>query len=216
MVCHVKEEKEVDRNQLVDMGVFKLTSGNATKRLRMKQETRGTTRADRTAEAILKQIATQEFQAKKGKMQIWKQVIMQKVAHELQTIRKTHKKSLEAQRECFRMEMEGVTEKLEQIEGKSARLEIEIGFLKVKEQILSQQLGRDAPAIKKNQAQPKEQRKSLEEAAESIEKEEVLSSYSPKKRGSASVLNFNPIKDVNNRNYISVVASKPVQVPERP
>ena len=72
------------------MGVL---SGNATKRLSMRQETRGTTRAGRTAEATLKQIATQEFQAEKGKMQIWKQVIMQEVAHELQAIRKTHEES---------------------------------------------------------------------------------------------------------------------------
>lgn len=61
MVCHIKEEKEADRNQLVDMGVFKPTSTNATKRLRIRQETRGTTRAGRTAEVILKQIATQKF-----------------------------------------------------------------------------------------------------------------------------------------------------------
>ena len=67
------------------MGVFKPTSGNATKRLRMRQEARGTTSTDKTAEATLKQIATQEFQAEKGKMQIWKQMIMQEVAHKLQT-----------------------------------------------------------------------------------------------------------------------------------
>ncbi len=37
---HVEEE-EADRSQLINMGVFKPTSGNATKRLRMRQETRG-------------------------------------------------------------------------------------------------------------------------------------------------------------------------------
>ena len=70
MVRHVEEEEDADRSQLIDMGVFKPTSGNATKRLRMRQETRGTTSTDKTAEATLKQIATQEFQAEKGKMQI--------------------------------------------------------------------------------------------------------------------------------------------------
>lgn len=216
MVRHVEEEEEADRNQLVDMGVFKPTSGNATKRLRMRQETRGTTRAGKTAEATLKQIATQEFQAEKGKMQIWKQVIMQEVAHELQAIRKTHEESLEAQRECFRVEMEGVTEKLEQMDVRSARLEREIGLLKAKEQTLGQHLGRDAPAIKKTQAQPKGQRKSLEEAAEPVEEEEVLSSYSPREGGSASALHLSPTRDVNKRNYASVAASKPAQAPERP
>ena len=48
MVRHVEEEKEADRNQLVDMGVFQPSSGNVTKRLRMRQETRGTTRAGKT------------------------------------------------------------------------------------------------------------------------------------------------------------------------
>lgn len=153
MVRHVEEEKEADRNQLVNMGVFKPTSGNATKRLMIRQETRGITRTCKTAEATLKQIATQEFQAEKGKMQVWKQMIMQKVAHELQTIKQTHKESMEAQRECFQVEMEGVREKLQQMELKSARLEKEIGLLKTKEQTLGQHLSNSTPAIKENQAQ---------------------------------------------------------------
>ena len=35
MVRHVEEEEDADRGDLIDMGVFKPTSGNATKRLRM-------------------------------------------------------------------------------------------------------------------------------------------------------------------------------------
>lgn len=70
-----EEEEDADRGDLIDMGIFKPTSGNATKRLRMRQETRGTTRATKTAEAALKQIASQEFQAEKGKMQVRKQMI---------------------------------------------------------------------------------------------------------------------------------------------
>lgn len=46
-------------------------------------------------------------------------------------------------------------EKLKQIKVKSTRLKKEISFLKVKEQILGQQLGRDAPVLKKNQVRPK-------------------------------------------------------------
>ena len=65
IVGHVEEEEDADNSQLIDMGVFKPTSGNATKRLRMRQETRGTARTNKTAEATLKQIATQEFQAEK-------------------------------------------------------------------------------------------------------------------------------------------------------
>jgi len=89
MVRHVEEEEEADRNQLIDMGVFKPTSGNAAKRLRMRQETREGTRNGKTVEATLQQIASQEFQAEKGKMQIWKQMIMREVAHELQAIKES-------------------------------------------------------------------------------------------------------------------------------
>lgn len=38
MVRHVEEEEDTERSQLIDMGVFKPTSRNATKRLRMRQE----------------------------------------------------------------------------------------------------------------------------------------------------------------------------------
>ena len=76
LVCHIEAEKEADRNRLINMGVFKLMNGNATKRLRMKQERREVTRNGKTAEDTLKQIASQEFLAEKGKMQVWKPIIM--------------------------------------------------------------------------------------------------------------------------------------------
>lgn len=71
----MEEEENADRGDLINMGVFKPTSGNATKRLRTRKETRGTNSATKTAEAALKHIASQEFQAEKGKMQVWKQMI---------------------------------------------------------------------------------------------------------------------------------------------
>lgn len=75
---------------------------------------------------------------------------MQKVAYKLQAIRKIHEELLEVQKKCFRMEIKRVTGKLKQIKEKSARLKIKIGFLKIKKQTLSQQLDRNALAIKKN------------------------------------------------------------------
>jgi len=39
MIRHVEIEEEADRNQLIKRGFFKPTSGNATTRLRMRQET---------------------------------------------------------------------------------------------------------------------------------------------------------------------------------
>lgn len=61
IVCHVKKEEDANRSELIDMGVFKPTSRNATKRLRMQQKTYGTTKTTITAEAALKRIFSQEF-----------------------------------------------------------------------------------------------------------------------------------------------------------
>ena len=56
-----QSELEIERNQLGNTGVFKATSGNAAKRWKMRQETRATTRAGKSAEAAIKQIATHKF-----------------------------------------------------------------------------------------------------------------------------------------------------------
>ena len=150
MVRHIEEEDDADRGDLIDMGVFKSTSGNATKRLRMRQEMRATTRTSKTAEATLKEIATQEFQAEKGKMQIWKQMIMQEVAQELQSV----KESAEAQQ----VEIEILKRQLEEMDVKSETLERELGFLRAKEHKSGQHPGKHAPGMK-NQAQPTRKRK---------------------------------------------------------
>lgn len=70
IIRHMEEEENADRSDLIDMGVFRPTSGNATKRLGMRQEARETTRNTKTTEATLKLIANQEFQAEKGKIEI--------------------------------------------------------------------------------------------------------------------------------------------------
>lgn len=123
MVCHMDEEENADRNHLVDLGIFKPMSGNPTKRLRMRQEIREAAGTRKNAEATLKQIAIQEFQAKKGKMQIWKQMIMQEVAEEFKT-----------QKECFQLEIEVVKEQLQEIEEKAAKLEKQIALFKAKDE----------------------------------------------------------------------------------
>lgn len=61
IVCHIEEKDDVERNQLIDIGVFKLTSGNARKQLRMRQKMRETISTNKITEATLKQIATQDF-----------------------------------------------------------------------------------------------------------------------------------------------------------
>ncbi len=62
-------ELESEKSRLANPEVLKSTSGNATKRLKMRQETRVATRATKTAEAAMKQIATQELQVEKERMQ---------------------------------------------------------------------------------------------------------------------------------------------------
>ena len=95
-----------------NLGVLRATSGNATKRLK----SRVTTRAGKSAQAVIKQFATQELQAKKGKMQEWKENVMQEVARELHVIRQMHEGAMEAQRQNFQLELERMGGKVEQLE----------------------------------------------------------------------------------------------------
>lgn len=61
MVCHIEVEKIADKNLLINMEVFKSTSRNAIKYLKMRQEMHKATKNGKTTEATLKQIANQEF-----------------------------------------------------------------------------------------------------------------------------------------------------------
>lgn len=51
---HIEIEETTDNNQVIDIGIFKPTSGNTTKRLRMRQKMRGVSRNNEIAEATLK------------------------------------------------------------------------------------------------------------------------------------------------------------------
>ncbi len=210
LVRHIEAEEKADRNQLIDMGVFKPTNGNATKRLRMRQETREVTRNSKTAEATLEKIASQEFQAEKGKMQVWKQMIMQEVAHELQII----KESAKAQKEHFEKEMEVVKEQSQEMEAKSMRLEKELGFFKAKEQKSGQHKGKDTSIAKKNLEQPK--KKTPESSTEPIEEREVLPIQSRRNKEFTPAQQPSPAKNGQKWNYALVAASKLAQAPENP
>lgn len=59
---------EMEKSQLGTPGVLRATSGNAGKRLKLRQETRATSRAGKSAEATIKNIATQKLHAEKVKM----------------------------------------------------------------------------------------------------------------------------------------------------
>lgn len=62
---------EAEGNQLV-MRALKQTSGNGTKRLRTRQETRSAINLGKTAEAVIKQMGAQERLGGKGKIKVWK------------------------------------------------------------------------------------------------------------------------------------------------
>ena len=76
------------------------------------------------------QIATQKFQAKKERMQEWKQFVIQEVVRELHATKKAHEKAMEVQRYGFQVELEKVIEEFYQVELRSTRLEYEINTLK--------------------------------------------------------------------------------------
>ena len=99
---------------LLSSEVLKATSGNGARRLKAKQETRVATRATKTAEAAMKQIAAQELEAEKLRIQEWKQQVMAEVVHKLQGIRTAYIEEMEAQRQSFQTELEGVIERLKQ------------------------------------------------------------------------------------------------------
>ena len=222
IVRHVEEEEDADKTQLIDMGVFKPTSGNATKRLRMRQKTRGTTRTDKTAEATLKQIATQEFQAEKGKMEIWKQMIMQEVGHELQAIRQVHEEAMDAQRHSFNVEIEMVKERLQQEEKQSALFTNEIKILKTQKQAPVKQTSHQAKTSRQDAPQPTNNNKrvdkrgathlQVEKAGESAEEAEIALPQSQERNARKSTPNPGAEKYI--KSYASVAASKPSQAPE--
>ena len=136
---------EAEGNQLVSLRALKATSGNVAKRLRTRQETRLTTKSGKTAEAAIRQIATQERLVEKEKLKVWKQVIMQEVAQEIQAIRQAYEEALETQRHDFQTELERVNGRLYQIEAQSTTFENEITVLKAQKHVANQRSTQDTP-----------------------------------------------------------------------
>lgn len=57
MVSYIKEEKNINRSDLIDIRVFQLITKNTIKQLKMKQKTYKITKNIKTIKATLKQIA---------------------------------------------------------------------------------------------------------------------------------------------------------------
>ncbi len=120
---------EIEKNQAGKLGVLRPTSGNGAARFRLKtkQESRVTTRAGKSAEVVIKQFGSQELQTEKEKMRMWKTIVMQEVARELQDIRKAQEEAMKAQRQSFQAELERLEKTWDE---KSKLFEDEITLLK--------------------------------------------------------------------------------------
>lgn len=115
------------------------------------------TRAGKTAEAAIKQIATQELQAEKGKnarMETDDYAGGCARAAGYQNIRLSYEGAIEAQRQRFEMELERVREKLHQMELRSPTLENEVNSRKAQQQTLSQRPAQDTPPTTKSPSVP--------------------------------------------------------------
>lgn len=88
------------------MGVFKPTNRNISKRLRIKNKKHEIIRNGKPMEVTFKKIANQKFQLEKSKIQVKKQMIIQKVAYKLQIL----KESVKVQKEHFEEEIKVVKE----------------------------------------------------------------------------------------------------------
>ena len=136
-------------------------------------------------------------------MQIWKQIIIQKVVQKLESV----KKVAEAQK----IEMEILKRQLQEVKMKLDTLEKKFGLLRTKEQKSGQQLGKPLPGSK-NQAQLLTQRKTLENPtkASKEDKRPVASleeNITPRAHSGSA-------KNMQKRNYVLVVESKPAQAPK--
>lgn len=116
----------------------------------MKQGTCVTIRAGKGAEAVIKQIATQEIQAEKEKMQRWKQIVIQEVSHQLQIIRQIQEGAIQSPRQSLNVELEKMRKKLPQVESRLVTLKKEIIWLKTQKKVLNRHPIKDILAEKKN------------------------------------------------------------------
>lgn len=124
-------EAGLGKSTSLNVGVLKGTSGNVTKRLGTRRETRVTTQSKNVA-TTTPQTAAQERQAEKFRMQEWKRKMMAKFAHEVQVIRGAQAEEMEAQRQGFERKLSMMEERLELCEARSSSLTDEIHALKGK------------------------------------------------------------------------------------
>ena len=200
-------EAELERNQSPNVGVLKITSGNVTKRLKARQDTRVATRATKNAEATIKQIAAQELQAEKVRMQEWKQNVMVEDAHELQVMKAAQPEGMEAQRQSFQRELNMVKEKIVLSEVKTDTLENEIKSLKGQKPAQGRRLAQTTPGANTSSttsvSKPEEGEISQAQSHKNISSRPTAPSSSTRPH-------------IEKQNYAMIATSKPSQSPEQP
>lgn len=214
-----------------NVGVLKVTSGNVTKRLGTRRETRVTTQASKNTATTTSQMATQERHAEKFRIQEWKRKTMAEFAYELQVIRSTQTEEMEAQRQGFEMKLGMMGERLELCEAKASSLTDEIDALKGK----GARSDQDLPAAKKKSAAKKAQTTSdieqideqaneqVDEQVEesenreiSAEDESLASSQNQAHKACVSASVVDVKKRIQKQSYAAVASSTPVKIPEQP
>ena len=105
-----------------------------------------TTRAGKT----IKQIASQELQVEKVRIEEWKKNVIQDVLRKLQAMKLTQGKAMEVQKRGVQMELEKVREELQQVKSRSVMLEKEIKSLKTQKQTPKQRADQNTPVIEKS------------------------------------------------------------------
>lgn len=163
-------------------------------------------------------------------MEIWKQVIMQEVGHELHAIRQIHEEAIEAQRQAmeaqrhnFSVEIEMLKERLRQEEKQSASFANEIKTLKTQKQAPVQQPSQDKPTVKNvptvhpklsNRIKFRNTQDGINEISDpqcpGNSKYRVDKNATPVPRSSSTK------SHEKRRDYASVAASKPVKIPDQP
>lgn len=199
-------EDEVGKNHRSSRGVLKVTSGNGAKRLKAKQETRVTTRASMNAEATIKQIASEELQTEKSRMEEWKRKVMAEVGRELQIIKTGHGEAMEVQRHGFQSSLEFVKEKLELVESRSEVLEEELKALKATKG--DQSATKSPPITKKIIATNESELHGDKKIRQAQDPSSTSSTPAPANPGNK--------RNSEKRSYASVAVSKPTQSPEKP
>ena len=202
-------EAEVGKSHGSSMGALKATSGNGAKRLKAKQETRVATRASKNAEATIKQIATQELQVEKSRMEDWKKKVMSEVGRELQIIQMAQAEAMEVQRRGFQSELEKVREKLELVESRSEALKEELELLKTLKATKGERSATKSPSTAKKALMISENESEGEERVRQTQ-DQMSTSSTPAPTSSDNR------SRTEKRSYASVAVSKPTQSPEKP